>query len=227
MILFRKAVLIVHGFAGGTYDEELLANYLEKNWNFDVYSFTLPGHAKRQFRTIKYEQWIDSSDQMIQKLISYGYKKIYVIGHSMGGIIATHLANKYNQVKKLVLVAPAFEYFRADNASTISNVKSGVKMLKKNDTSEVITRFFKLPITSFQEFDRLRKKYKDEYKKIKVPLLFLQGDSDTIVPPTTAKKIFDKINLNKKKFLLLEGFTHDMFTKEDNIAIYEIEKFLK
>ena len=31
MILFRKAVLIIHGFAGGTYDQERLANYLERH----------------------------------------------------------------------------------------------------------------------------------------------------------------------------------------------------
>ena len=29
-MLLKKAVLIIHGFAGGTYDEEYLANYLTK-----------------------------------------------------------------------------------------------------------------------------------------------------------------------------------------------------
>ena len=41
---FRKAVLIIHGFAGGTYDQEFLANFLELNSGLDVYTFTLPGH---------------------------------------------------------------------------------------------------------------------------------------------------------------------------------------
>ena len=41
----RKAVLIIHGFAGGTYDEEELANYLKLNTRYDVYQFTLPGHS--------------------------------------------------------------------------------------------------------------------------------------------------------------------------------------
>ena len=30
-MLFRKAILIIHGFAGGTYDQEDLASYLELN----------------------------------------------------------------------------------------------------------------------------------------------------------------------------------------------------
>ena len=33
----RKAVLIIHGLAGGTYDEEPLANYLELNRKLDVF----------------------------------------------------------------------------------------------------------------------------------------------------------------------------------------------
>ena len=59
MILFRKAVLIIHGFAGGTYDQERLANYLERHAKLDVYSFTLPGHEKRTFKTAKYQEWIN------------------------------------------------------------------------------------------------------------------------------------------------------------------------
>ena len=101
MILFRKAVLIIHGFAGGTYDEEKLANFLERHAKLDVYSFTLPGHEKRTFKTVKYQEWIKESEDMLNRLINYGYKDIYLIGHSMGGVIATYLASKYKRVKKL------------------------------------------------------------------------------------------------------------------------------
>ena len=37
-MMFRSAVLIIHGFAGGTYDQEDLANYLELNKKFDKVS---------------------------------------------------------------------------------------------------------------------------------------------------------------------------------------------
>ena len=89
LILLRKAVLIIHGFAGGTYDQEKLANYLEKNYRFDVYSFTLPGHAKRSFKTVKYSDWIVACEEQIETLIDYGYKDIYLIGHST--VSYTHL----------------------------------------------------------------------------------------------------------------------------------------
>ena len=46
MKLFRKAILLIHGFAGGNYDYGSLGNDLELYSNFDVYTFTLPGHDK-------------------------------------------------------------------------------------------------------------------------------------------------------------------------------------
>ena len=46
MILFRKAILLIHGFAGGNYDYNSLGNDLQLYRDFDVYTFTLPGHDK-------------------------------------------------------------------------------------------------------------------------------------------------------------------------------------
>lgn len=42
--MFRKAILIIHGFGGGVYDEEYLSTELEFINGYDVFTFTLPGH---------------------------------------------------------------------------------------------------------------------------------------------------------------------------------------
>ena len=39
---FRKAILLIHGFAGGNYDYGDLGNDLELFRSFDVFTFTLP-----------------------------------------------------------------------------------------------------------------------------------------------------------------------------------------
>ena len=45
-MIFRKAILIIHGFAGGTYDEEELAFNLELNKSFDVFNDSLFGEEQ-------------------------------------------------------------------------------------------------------------------------------------------------------------------------------------
>ncbi|MDO5569766.1 MAG: alpha/beta fold hydrolase, partial [bacterium] len=97
-MLFRKAILLIHGFAGGVWDYEPLSNELQLSLDFDVYSLTLPGHEKSRMINIKKEQWEEAVEQHIEMLIKRKYKKIYVIGHSMGGVLACHLAKKYPQV---------------------------------------------------------------------------------------------------------------------------------
>ena len=108
MKVFKKAILVVHGFAGGVYDQEYLTHRLELIDNYDVFTFTLPGHDGNFKKKITYKDWIKKVDSEMEFLISHGYEKIYVIGHSMGGVLASYITAKYPQVKKLVLVAPAF-----------------------------------------------------------------------------------------------------------------------
>ena len=227
MILFRKAVLIIHGFAGGTYDEENLANFLEKNSRLDVYSFTLPGHEKKTFHSPKYSDWIKCCEQQVEMLINYGYKDIYLIGHSMGGVIACYLANKYKQVKKMVLAAPAFNYLTMDdNNGKLETLKKGISVIKNNDKDEIITRFLKLPLSSVSEFSKLVEKYKNVYKKISVPVLILHGDKDTLVPLQSSKNVYDSIAFYKKELIVLNGVTHDIFREVENNILEKIESFL-
>jgi esterase/lipase len=68
-MIFKKAILIIHGFAGGTYDQEELAFNLELNKSFDVFQFTLPGHDKNLSK-VNYQEWIKSSEEKIELLIN-------------------------------------------------------------------------------------------------------------------------------------------------------------
>ena len=145
-MIFRKAILIIHGFAGGTYDEEYLQHRLELIRDYDTYAFTLPGHDGLFKPNMKESDWIKSAEDMMEFLIENGYKSIYLVGHSMGGVIATHLANKYKEVKKLVLVAAAFRFagFKEENYKIIDSLKQTPKIMKDYPKDEIVTRVLKM-----------------------------------------------------------------------------------
>lgn len=228
-MLFRKAILVIHGFAGGTYDEEELANYLELNRTFDVYQFTLPGHDKNLSKT-NYRSWIESSEKKIEWLIDNGYKTIYVIGHSMGGVIATYIASKYNEVKKLVLAAPSFQYLSVVNekVNVKKSLKETPKIIKTYGGDEIIARFLKLNFSSIREFMDLVKKYYDCPSKVSCPILIIQGKNDNLVPISSSKYVYDTVKSKIKKIVYVEGLTHDVFRCYNKLDIYKIvEQFLK
>lgn len=228
-MLLRKAVLIVHGFAGGTYDEENLANYLELNKKFDVYQFTLPGHDKNLSKA-KSEDWIRKSESMVEWLIDKGYKNIYVIGHSMGGVIATHLASKYKEIKKLVLAAPAFHYLSVEgnDLNLVDSIKDIPEIIKDYGGSEVVSRMLKLNVNTLKEFTKLVHENYDSTKSITCPTLILQGTKDDLVPLSSSKYVYNTIKSKNKRIIYLDGLNHDLFRGNNKEFIYkQVESFLK
>lgn len=228
MIIRRKAILFIHGFVGGTYDFGTFYNELEVYNNFDVYTYTLKSHNKIIVNNVKYQEWIDESVKQVEFLINNGYKKIYLIGHSMGGVIATHLASKYPKyIKKLVLVAPAFRYFYfKDGKFNIKNFNQTIKnipeLFKTEDTEEIIQRILKTPIPTIIEFTKLVNHYQNDVNNIYCPTLIIRGNNDTIVPKESVEFAHNNIKSSTNILINMDKITHDCFTKKRNKELKDI-----
>lgn len=206
----KRAVLLIHGLAGSPLEHTEMIKYLKNSFN--VYSYYLPGHEKGFLNHPTKEEWIAESENQIEVLYKEGYEEIYIIGHSMGGVIASHLASKYDKVKKLVLIAPAFEY----------NSNPGFKLFKYYDRKfifETSTRFF---VGIIKEFKDLVKVYKNSIKEVNIPVLMIQGKDDILVPYLGITKIFERINSNNKNLILINGLPHAFFNDERYEDIIEM-----
>ena len=191
----HKAVLIIHGIAGGTYDEEGLLFDCEQVRNFDVYQFTLPGHNVKSIKHTSREEWISYSEDRLKYLIKSGYKTIYLVGHSMGGVIATYLATKHKEVKKIVLIAPSFK-----KGSEV--FKSGyyyVYQVEANDDKAI------------KEFLELCDLYRYTYRDLKIPVMILHGTKDQLVPIKTTRAIFSELSNKHKVYVTVRNYYHDIF----------------
>lgn len=228
-MMFKNAILIIHGFAGGTYDQEELANYLELNKRFDVFQFTLPGHDKNLSK-VKYNEWITASEEKLKWLINRGYRSIYLVGHSMGGVIATYLATKYKEVKKIVLAAPAFHYLNVvyNDLNITDSLKQAPEVLKMYGSDEIFSRFLKLNISATREFMKLVREHYSYPKDLTCPILIIQGTGDNLVPISSSKYVYDNVKSRTKKIVYVDKLTHDVFKSDKNKEIFKIvENFLK
>lgn len=214
---FRKAILLIHGFAGGNYDYGDLGNDLELFRSFDVYTFTLPGHDKTVINHVTKEDWIKKAETQIERLINNGYHEIYIIGHSMGGVIASYLAVKYKkQVKKLVLAAPAFRYFsfKNDKLDVVQSLKKVPKLFKEYPSEEILSRFFKIPIPTIREFMKLVEEHTNDIKNITCPTLIIWGTKDEIVPKDSVNYVFNNISSKSVSLYEIKSLTHDLFIND-------------
>ncbi len=102
----KRAVLGLHGFMG--YPGELYypAERLNKA-GFTVSVPRLPGHGSSgsDFNGSTGRQWLRKALDCYLEL-SAGYDEVYVMGHSMGGLLALLTASVF-PVRKLALMAPA------------------------------------------------------------------------------------------------------------------------
>lgn len=203
VIRFRKAILIIHGFTGNLYDNEYLMNYLEYERNFDVYAKTLPGHNRDRFCRAKYTDWLKFVDNEVSYLASLGYKTIYVIGHSMGGILASYVASCHKEVKKLVLINAAFKY--------INLKQNKIDIINNKDFSNynhLLEKLLRTSLMFFIEFTKLVKKYKYVLEEVTCDTLVLQSTADEIIPFETGSEIYEKLGSEKKCLTTLNDCSH-------------------
>ncbi len=222
MILFRKAIVIIHGFTGNLYDNEYLMNYLEYNRGFDVYAETLPGHNQDRFSDASVDDWKNSVDSLMERLINNGYKTIYVIGHSMGGVLACYAASKYQEIKKVVLVNAAFDYL---------NFKQNKDDLKEHDFSKYSHLWQKALRTSpfmINEFRKLVKDSSELLPKVNCDTLILRSTKDEIIPYEVGNLIYDGISSKEKYLVDIIDASHIVLSsnKKESVSKY-IELFLK
>ncbi len=225
----KKAILIIHGFVGSLADNEFLQNYLTYDEEFDVFSRTLPGHHKdNNYQKVLYLDWIKFIDDELSDLINHGYKTIYLIGHSMGGILAGYGASKYKEVKKIVFLNSPYTYLNLKQTK--------VDILENKDYKDYIDVFEGVLHTSipfFLEFVKLVKEYYKCLENIEVPALVLQSDMDQVIPIETPKDIYDNLKTTNKYLTYLEDEKHTVFKgsldnleRKQEIAEY-IRLFLK
>lgn len=225
----KKAVLIIHGFAGGTYDQELLANNLELS-GYDVFTFTLPGHEKTIFKRVTKEEWKEACEKELNILIKHKYRRIYLIGHSMGGVLACYLASKYKEVRKIVLAAPAFKYltFGEEDFELLNAIKNSPKLLKDYKIEDIISRVFQFPTSVVKEFMNLVDESQELPAKITCPTLLIHGTNDKIVPMKSSEYVYDNLKCKDKRIIVLDGVTHDIFRSDKiDYLTNEIKDFLR
>lgn len=229
MFFRKKAILMIHGFVGGCYDFNNFQNELQIYRKFDVFTYTLPAHDKTIVKDVKYKDWIDESTRQIEFLINNGYKEIYLIGHSMGGVIAAYLASTYPQVKKLVLAAPAFRYFYFKNGKvdikgfndTIKNIK---EVFKEENTEQVISRILKTPLPTVIEFTKLVNEYQDCVNNINCPTLTIHGMDDVVVPTEATEYVYNTVKSKTNILYNIKNLNHDCFTAKKSKETKDIIK---
>lgn len=220
-----KGCLIIHGYTGGPYEVKPLIEYLQTNTDWKLSVPILPGHGEElSLEGISYDKWLEAAEKEMIKLMEE-CEILYVIGFSMGGMIAAYLAAKYD-VEKLVLLAPARKYISVGKiARRIGEVVMDAFRGKLDDNDFYVnlkTKGETVPLTSNVEFTKLVHHTKTFLGDITAPVLIIQGQDDSIVPISSVKTLDEEIGSEEKEIVIFDEADHMICLGDDQEVVNDL-----
>lgn len=218
----KKAVLFIHGLSAKKEDNIYFLEQMKKYRNIDIYSFTLPGHENDTITKATGKEWLDKSEEELKKVLTK-YKKVTIVAHSMGTILAVNLASRYKEVEKLVLLSSAFIFgnFKQNKDDLVKVLTHKVDKEVGTGFEGALKKFFAIPKSVMLEYKRLADNNKENIKKIKCPTLIMHGSIDNVISIKSGRFVYDNLTC-RKDFVTIKNVRHQLFKsrKKDVITQY-------
>jgi carboxylesterase len=221
------ACLLLHGFTGSPAEMEGLAAFLFQQ-HCTVAVPTLPGHATQpeDLRRISYQRWLEASENALRDL-QQNYSNIFVIGQSMGGTLALHLAAHFHFAGVVTLAAALRLPWAQEIASYI--LAPFVPTRYKPNGSDVndcngkaqLNNYNCYPMAAVRQLMRLLRKVRAELPAVTTPLLAIHSPADHVVPFDNLGLLMREVNSARREQMIVENSYHVLTVDYDREVIFE------
>lgn len=211
--------LMIHGYTGGPKEIEPLLQYLKKHTDWRIEVPVLTGHGEiLELDEVTYDVWLKDAENAYLRL-KEECDTVYLIGFSMGGMIAAYLA-AHHDVEKLVLLAPArkylsFKYLRPYIRQMIRDRFKG-KLEENKVYLHYKNKIETVPFKANVEFMKLVNETKKHLDEITTPVFIAQGKKDGLVPYETVYALDKEIGSHDKEVVIFEESNHMICLGDDS-----------
>ena len=181
-------------------------------------------------------------------------KKIFLMGHSFGGLISLIFAINHPALPGVLLSSPMLGMYLqlSMGKKVIKSISKTIgklspnKVLNNNIDQNQLTSDLKIlrnHITDKNKIDVITAKSAAEIEKFTkwamqnasdliCPILIMQGGNDKIVDKAKAKELYDKVKSKDKTYKEYDGFLHELWNEKGRAQVYQdmyiwLEKHLK
>jgi len=243
-------LLIVHGLGEhcGRYNN--VVNHLVP-LGYAVYGMDFIGHGKSEGE----REMVQSYEDFPATLTIYynmvknwqAGKPIFILGHSLGGLIATHyLFENQDKFRGAIISAPLIKVSDTISPATITMgkilsvlaPKTGILGLDANLISqdpEVVKAYVNDPLVHHSktparlavEMLKTMLRSSAEVNKITLPFIVLQGSEDKLVDPRGAQILYEGASSKDKTLKVYQGFFHEVFNEPGRAQVLQdVENWL-
>lgn len=199
----KHAVLLLHSFTGTANEMKRTAKHLHKA-GFTCLAPIYAGHGQHpeKFFQTGIADWLQTAREAYLFLQQQGYEKIVIVGQSLGGVIALHLADEVAPQALVTMSSPIVE-------RELSGLESRVKAyttyyLRMRDIPEpeafhFVATHFPRPEHKLHALQQFILATSDLLANINCPALILYGEADAHIYQHSAQLIYDGLASTTKQ----------------------------
>jgi len=229
----RIGCVLIHGFSSSPSEMRILGNFLNEK-GYSVTAPLLPGHGTKPEDMLKYgwRDWYQEVESAFKYLTKQNCTKIYLIGLSMGSLIALYGAAQKLPVSGVIAMAPPI-HFEDKLVYAAPIVKYFKKSVKKTDVAKSVdgiqrVTYNELMLQGVHELLKLRRKVKKSLGTIKKPVLIVHSKDDRVCLPSSAQYVQSKLGSSLKilKWLARSGHIVTMGPEREEMFA-QIDHFIQ
>lgn len=243
----KAYIIALHGW--GTHSDRLIfpAEYLTEK-GYAVYSFDFRGHWRNVGDIPGH---IDSMDHLQKDTLLFmdvireisQDKKIFLMGHSFGGLISLIFAINHPKLAGVLISSPLLGMFLKLSmgkkvikslSKTLAKVSpnkildylidqnqltSDLKILRKHIADKNKTEVMSAKTAT--EIDKFSKWAMENASKLHCPVLIMQSGEDKIVDKEKTKQFFELVNSKDKTYREYDGFLHELWSEKGRAQVYQ------
>ena len=231
--------LLVHGFTGSPKEMRWMGEYLSAE-GYTVAGIRLAGHATRQDDMLHtcWQDWLASVEDgwhLLDSALKFtpaAKRRIYVMGLSMGGVLALILASrryaKRCPVAGVVAMSTPFDLpqdWRLPYIRLLSliqpEVAKGPPDWRNPDAAQDHIDYPAYPTRSIAELRDLLAVMRSLLSEVRVPTLLIHSREDTGVLPENMESIYRHLGGSNKQKLYVENSGHVIIREPERQIIFQ------
>jgi len=219
----QVGVLLIHGFTNTTYEVKDLAVYLSSQ-GFYVKAKNLPGHGTTidDCNNSLYSDWLSDVEQQVAEMSNH-CEQLFVVGVSMGGALALHLASMF-PLNGIVAAATVLTFKQSFKINFLVPLFS--KIIKKRPKHKEIPEkniinwgsygYNHWPNIALNEYRKMTFQIIKELPKVTCPTLLIHSQMDILSLMKNYYLIKDNIKSKQISSLIVDNSPHTILDIGDD-----------
>jgi alpha-beta hydrolase superfamily lysophospholipase len=234
-----KTVMCIHGFGGHSGSFEPLGRRLSAD-GANVYGIDLRGFGNSKEKDLPrgdikdFRRHLQDIDEAVNLIKNHSKcQKLYLLGHSLGGLYALWYGAKYPGVANgFVIAAPAIDvkprippeirekltYLYANTPETMIDIRRVTFPSSLAVQDELRTFSVSVRYSMGIGMTLMREKIFQNAANVRDPTLIVQGEADSEAAPNGALKLFNELGTEDKTLRMLPGVDHFLWGSAETVC---------